>query len=272
MENDPNPAEAEATVRVDLEQFRRDGYVRVSAVADEPHLQAMRSEICAFHGIDLDRSETWSRMPADSWDIVPIHQSQASWDNRSLARVHAAFTAVLGTHRLWVSMDRSGFKAPAALWPERGPSPIHVDVEPPGPAELQVQGMLYLTDCDPGGGSFECVPSMLNAPITQREPKIGEHPIVSIPGRAGDLVIWNARLPHRGGMNTGNRPRLVQYLSMRPAKTDPAAAWERVELWRNKRVPSNWRGWPASVRDPEPGPPATLSPLGRRLLGLDKWD
>jgi hypothetical protein len=46
---------------------------------------------------------------------------------------------------------------------------------------------------------------------------------------------------------------------------------ELVEWWRTKRAPPWWRGLPHQ-QDPEPGEPARLTALGRRLVGLDDWD
>jgi ectoine hydroxylase-related dioxygenase (phytanoyl-CoA dioxygenase family) len=37
-----------------------------------------------------------------------------------------------------------------------------------------------------------------------------------IGGRAGDLVIWDHKLPHGASPNHGLRPRIVQYLNMYP--------------------------------------------------------
>jgi len=46
----------------------------------------------------------------------------------------------------------------------------------------------------------------------------------------------------------------------------PAAA----VLSADERAPSCWRPWPRQI-DPEPGAPAKLTPLGRKLLGIDRW-
>jgi Phytanoyl-CoA dioxygenase (PhyH) len=264
-------------MRIDHEHFRTQGWVVVPQVAGPDTIGPLIEEICAFHRIDLRDPKTWNRIPPASWDVVPIHQSQAVWNHRQLPAVHAAFAELLGTPKLWVSMDRTGFKPPA-----NRESAIHWDDRPrerlDRPELLRVQGMLYLTDTDERHGAFECVPSIfpntlkwLAANPRKNDPDVKGHAIVKVPGRAGDLVIWNTLLPHRGGKNTGTLPRLTQYLTMHEAGTRGDTAAERVALWKGKRVPEHWRAWPATVRDPEPGPPAELSPLGRKLLGLDAW-
>ncbi len=263
-------------------QFRTEGWVVARAVVPELNVRAAIEEILAFHSIDLKDPSTWYRIPDDSWDVVPIHQGQAIWDNRSLPRVHAAFAELLGTQKLWVSMDRTGFKPPVSGNKRFDrTSAVHWDDKPRDRLEdpsLRVQGMLYLTDTPAQQGAFEAVPSLFREAIAWLkahpgvdEPDVRGRELVKIPGHAGDLVIWNSLLPHRGGRNEGTTPRLTQYISMFEAGSRNQTADERIALWREKRVPKGWRSWPATVRDPEPGLPAQLDPLGRKLLGLDPW-
>lgn len=195
-------------------RFRLDGYLVVSGVLDRARARETAEAIASFAGARLDAPETWYRLSPESWSVVPVHQAQSLWDNRQDPRVVAPFTQLLGTDRLWVSMDRAGFKPPHQ--------------------ELQ--------------------------------PDIGAHPIVEVPGRAGDLVIWSTRLPHRGGVNRGNAPRVAQYVTYFPEGTDEQRA-ERVANWRDRRAPPWWRNWPGQ-KDPEPYPAATLTSLGEALLGL----
>lgn len=84
-----------------------------------------------------------------------------------------------------------------------------------------------------------------------------------------DLVIWSARLPHQGGRNRGTRPRVSQAVSMHPEGSESERE-ARIACWREKRAPAWWRGWKRQV-DPEPGQPAELTALGRRLVGIDRW-
>lgn len=261
--------------------FQREGWVVARSVAPPENVRRAIDAICGFHGIAISDPSTWYRVPVDAWDVVPVHQAQAFWDNRSLPLVHAAFAELHGTERLWVSMDRGGFKPPASGHPSYDrTTDIHWDAKPRERIEDPVpffQGMLFLTDTTAECGPFECVPSLyrearewLAARPDATEPDATGREIVKVTGRAGDLVIWNALLPHRGGRNDGALPRVTQYISMQPAGSREKAA-ERVALWRENRVPPHWRDWPPTVIDPEPSPRAALDALGRKLLGLDEW-
>jgi ectoine hydroxylase-related dioxygenase (phytanoyl-CoA dioxygenase family) len=75
-------------------------------------------------------------------------------------------------------------------------------------------------------GAFSCVPGFQHRletwlralppgadPRTQDLDALGR---ISVPGRAGDMVIWHQALPHGASRNTSRVPRLVQYLTYLP--------------------------------------------------------
>jgi ectoine hydroxylase-related dioxygenase (phytanoyl-CoA dioxygenase family) len=103
--------------------------------------------------------------------------------------------------------------------------------------------------------------------------------VTPIPGKAGDLLIWNRRLAHGNGRNTSDRPRLAQYISMSPAPAPPlseeaeARRQERIAMWRD-RLPPKGKAFPGDPRRKEElfGQTAELTPLGRKLLGIDLWE
>lgn len=243
-------------------------------------LEAARRAICAFLGVELDDPATWYALEPLEWSVVPIHHPQAFWDIRQLPSVHAAFAELLGTEKLWVSMDRGIFKVPAS-----SQHPAHVDESivhwdlDPRASEPVLQGMLYLTDTSGGQGPFQGVPSIYREldRYLQDHPELGDgapldlrgHEVVDVPAAASDLVIWDSRLPHHGGPNVGRAPRLSLALTMFPEGSEEERQ-ERIACWRHKRAPAWWRGVKGQL-DPEPGEPARLTSLGRRLLGLDRW-
>ena len=260
---------------LDRAHLREHGYVVVEQAVERAHVDALLSVLREHAGLDVGDPSTW--------DIgrfsPPIWGHQAQWDVRQHPRVHAAFAeAYEGRHGLLVSVDGMGFKPPEEVAATRAAAalPIHWDLDPRG--DLRVfQGVLYLTDVAADQGAFCGVPGLfadLDGWI-ERHPGAGnedvdleDHEVVPVPARAGDLVIFDSRLPHGNGVNRARSPRAAQYLNYVPATPDAAA--ETARLYRTGEAPAYLRGRPGWDR-PQPWPPARLSPLGRRLAGLDAW-
>jgi ectoine hydroxylase-related dioxygenase (phytanoyl-CoA dioxygenase family) len=270
-------------VRVDQRDLAERGYIVVGDVAPEPLLAAAREAIAAFLGVDFDPQRPHAWYPAQPLEcgVVPLHHSQAQWDLRQLPQIHAVFAAILQVCELWVSMDRAVCRLPASDdHPEHvDRSVIHWDLDPRTAPVPTIQGMLFLTDTPADQGPFECVPGLfadvdrwlgdhphhaLGAPID-----LEGHETVPVPVRAGDLVVWDARLPHRGAPNRGHAPRLSLPITMWRVGSEEDRS-ERIRCWRQRRAQGSWRDWPGIV-DPEPGEPAALTQLGRRLVGLEDW-
>lgn len=261
--------------------FVENGYVTVSGVVPPENLQAAIKAICEFLKIDSDDPNAWYHIDLGPNGIVPLHHAQAFWDNRQHPKVYQVFSELLGIRELWVTMDRGSFKPPFRReWPElQDDSPLHWDRDPHDPRGSWIQGLLYLTDTSAEQGAFQCVPKIHRLPdrwaskldednfLVPKE--IDESEAVNVVGAAGTLILWDSRLPHRGGLNHTDQPRFAQAIAMHPVGHEEERR-ERVQLWRDKRAPSWWRPWPNQL-DPEPGEPAKLTPLGRKLVGLDRW-
>ena len=98
--------------------------------------------------------------------------------------------------------------------------------------------------------------------------------VVNISMEPGDLMIFNSLLAHGVRPNhSEGRVRMAQYISMHPAEfNNEEERSERIRQWRELDHPH---------RDAFPGDPrewekrnattAELSPLGRKLLGLEQW-
>jgi hypothetical protein len=186
------------------------------------------------------------------------------------------------------------------LWAGAGlPSMLEYgDGYPCGP-----QGVLYLNDRDADGGGFRCVPGfhrrfdewLATVPKDRSlEQEDGGHWMAThpelvgffaeaqtIPAKAGSMVIWHRLLPHTNGRNLSATPRFAQYITMGPVPTDPEQLREQgagnVEVWQKRgerwRAPlsedaheARWQRWEQST------PPAQLTELGKRLVGLEPWE
>jgi hypothetical protein len=275
----------------DLAFFKENGYLVVPNAVPRENLDATLMAVWDFLGMDPTDSTTWYP-PERRGGLVYLHQHQTLWDNRQYPRLYDAFVDILGTEKLWVSMDRASMKPPIdprfPHYEDRGFVHWDLDTSKPLPTRLGVQGVLALADTDENMGGFCCIPGFHRnlaewiagqpADRNPRSPDLSRLPegfkVTPIPMKAGDLVIWDRMLAHGNGRNGGKAPRLAQYVTMHPAASDnEEARQERIACWRDRHAPSYWeKDIPEPLRGRErSNPPADLTPLGRKLLGLDLW-
>jgi ectoine hydroxylase-related dioxygenase (phytanoyl-CoA dioxygenase family) len=275
--------------------WQENGYVVIPNAVPQENLDRMVETIWQFLAMDPDDSETWYKYkpytrddrssPISGAGMVEMYQHQALWDNRQHPKIHQAFSEIWDDEKLWVSIDRANMKPPARddrpEWGHQGM--IHWDMDTTKrPIQFGVQGVLYLADTAEDQGGFQCVPGFNNTfeewVKTQPEDRNPNHPdladleVKSIPGKAGDLLIWHKLLAHGNGHNTSDKPRLAQYITMSPAPKDSEEARQgRIKAWQERRPLSNW---PGDSRDweHERQETAVLTELGRKLLGVDLWE
>ena len=277
----------------DLAFWEENGYVIVHDAVPQVNLDAMVDAIWAFLEIDRDNPEDWYSHPPrtqtrpsliSEGGMVEIYQHQALWDNRQYPKVYRAFSEILGSEKLWVSLDRANMKPPARPdkpeWNHQGM--IHWDLDTSQePIPFGVQGVLYLTDTAENQGGFQCVPGFHRtfhewvksqpADRNPRSPDLAGLEVKSIPGRAGDLLIWHRLLAHGNGHNRSDRPRLAQYITMHPTREeDEGERRDRIQFWRERRPAPRWPGDPRQWEHRN-GKTAVLTDLGKRLLGLELW-
>lgn len=291
--------------------WEENGYVVVPNAVPQANLDALVEQIWAFLEMDENDQDSWYKYkpytredlcsPISEAGMVEMYQHQALWDNRQHPRIHQVFSEILGTERLWVSLDRANMKPPdrpdRPEWGHTGM--IHWDIDTdavplvegediaatwrPDPAtHLGTQGVLYLTDTDADQGGFQCIPGFhrtfydwIKTQPADRNPKFPDMTgleVKVVDGKAGDLVIWHRLLPHGNGHNRSTRPRLAQYILMSPAdEGDEAQRRERIRGWRERRPTPSWPGDPRD-REHRRQTPANLTSLGRKLLGIDSWN
>lgn len=271
-------------------QIEERGYVVVPGVVPADHLAAVVADIWKHVGADPADPATWYRPGIIGYaGMVEMYHYQSLWNNRQLPQVHQVFADIFGTEQLWVSLDRTNFKPPAnEQYPNynvKGFIHWDTDINHYPDIPFAVQGVLALTDTAADMGGFQCIPENyqeLGQWLARRypdqeiphSPDISEYSVTQVPLRAGDMVIWSTLLLHGNGINSSNRPRLAQYITMSPAREgDEKARQQRIAIWQHNTPPPPERFFPGDPRkiEEQRSSPATLTALGRKLLGLDSW-
>lgn len=212
----------------DLRFWDEHGYVILHDAVSPTGRCTAAAAIYSFLEADPNVPDTWYR---DTKLWVPHLHHPALVANRKSPRIHTAFAQLWGRADLWINTDQSGFNPPERRgWKFSGQG-LHWDVSLAPPIPFGTQAILYLTDTPAEQGAFRCVPGFhrhiedwLSSTPDPRAAgaKLDATPIAGV---AGDLVIWHHALPHGASPNRGERPRVVQYMNMRPSRWVCSPDW-----------------------------------------------
>lgn len=271
--------------------WKHNGYVVVKNAV--PREQALRTAafLWEFEEKDPNDTGTWYTPPRAEMQMkeltntgmVEVYNHQLLWENRQWPRIYDAFVDIWGTDKLWVTIDRANLNLPMRPGHEYKGF-IHWDYDPET-RPVNVQGVLALADqTDENMGGFQCIPELYRnydtwkltqpADCNRFQPDTTGFELVKVKLEAGDLLIFNSTLAHGIRPNlTKDKVRMAQYISMMPAQEDNDAlrSW-RISSWKDRIAPEGYafpgdpRKWEQTRYDT-----ATLSPLGKKLLGLDNW-
>lgn len=277
----------------DFEHWQTYGFVVVKQAVPAANVEALKKVLWEFQEMDPNDMSTWSggqlrdhaMKELNNSGMVEIYNHQALWDNRQEQRLYDAFVDIWDDEHLWVTIDRANLNTPN----KRGRAFagfIHTDVDTTlDPLPVNVQGVLSLVDVDGDTGGFQCVPELFRTleDWKKRQPEgrdgfrpdIEDMEVYPVPMKAGDLLIFNSLLAHGIRPNTSeNKVRMAQYIAMTPAAEENQELRERrVESWKERRAPEGF-AFPGDPREWERTKyeTAVLTPLGRKLLGLDSWN
>ena len=270
------------------------GYVVIKNAVPREQVLATADFLWEFEEKDPNDMSTWYTPPRAEIQMkelagtgmVEVYNNQHLWNNRQTQKVYDAFVDIWGTEKLWVTIDRANLNFP--IKPGHGYKGfIHWDYDPETKPQ-NVQGVLALADqTDENMGGFQCIPELFRTydtwKLTQPEdrdhfqPDINgfENDVVKVPPQAGDLLIFNSSQPHGIRPNLSeDKVRIAQYISMMPAEEDntPLRDW-RIKSWKERIAPQGY-AFPGDPRNWEKTKyqRAELSPLGKKLLGLESWD
>ena len=273
--------------------WRENGYVVVKQAVPREQARRTADFLWEFEEKDPDDPSTWYTAPRAEMQMkelagtgmVEVYNHQTLWDNRQTRRVYDAFVDIWGTEKLWVTIDRANLNFPIRPgYAYKGF--IHWDYDPETRPQ-NVQGVLALADqTDPNMGGFQCIPWLYRNydswKLTQPDERDRFKPdvsdlqdkIVKVPLEAGDLLIFNSTEPHGIRPNhSDDKVRIAQYISMMPAQEEEEQLRQwRIRSWRDRIAPEGY-AFPGDPRSLEQRryQTADLSPLGKKLLGLEPW-
>ncbi len=264
-------------------EFQENGVLVIPDVIPPDLCALVVDTIIKFAEVDLKNEKTWYQERFAGHGIVPLHHAQPLWDVRQHPNVHQAFAELYDNPNLWVSMDRASYKPPANETTSRWQrEPMHWDCDPWSYRGTSFQALMYLSDTDEDQGAFCCAPAVyrnldkyLEAhqhDQNRRFPKIPASDIIPYGGKAGSLVVFHRLMPHSSLPNTSGKHRFVQYVTMQPAPSAETLRAEQISLWQNK-MPPDW-AIAQNIQEqdiPAPGPPAVLTELGKKLVGIAAW-
>jgi len=220
----------------DLRHWDENGYVVLRQAVSQEQAKAAELAIYAFLGKDPDDPESWYWGGQGHTIWVAMLRHPAFWANRRSPRMVKAFAQLWGREDLWVSIDQGGLNPPERDgWRFPGPH-IHWDCSIAEPFLFGVQGILYLADVAESQGAFTCIPGFhktlgawldgLPPGADPRQEILKHSGAKPIAAEAGDMVIWHHLLPHGSSPNSAARPRVAQYITMRPTR------WNYNEEWK----------------------------------------
>jgi hypothetical protein len=219
----------------ELAFWDENGYVVVHDAVAADDRDAAAAAIYEILDADPADPDTWYRNKFGKTIWVPLLRHPAFIANRKAPRLVKAFAQLWSREDLWPTIDQGGFNPPERPgWEFPGPN-VHWDASLAPPHHFGVQGILYLTDTPTEQGAFCCIPGFHRdldgwlkslAPGEDARRAILRGPALTpIAGKAGDLIIWHQSLPHASSPNLGSKPRVAQYISLRPTR------WPYTQEW-----------------------------------------
>ncbi len=219
-----------------LRHWEEEGYVVIPNVISKDDCGMSVRAIHDFLEIDQNDKSTWYRdHPLRQGIMVQMFHHPQLNQNRFSKKIRQAYQQLWKRSDLMISKDRVSFNAPENKYFTFPGPDLHWDVSLKRPIPFGVQGLLYLTDTDANQGAFTLVPGfhrkidswLENLPENVDPRTCDLHQLGSKPisASAGDFIIWNQKLPHGSSPNSGDKPRIVQYINYQPLDREIASMW-----------------------------------------------
>ncbi len=262
----------------EVEQFWADGYLVLKGVLSRDEAEHYRQAILDLLPRDLTLPEYWH-----SW-MGRLKPHSASGDGTidipaliplfGNEKIYAVVSQLFGTPKLRAFDGSVGITLKNSSHADTPLSQtLHIDASVPRDvdnflhtlAEVQIGGCYYFTDVEPNGGGIHIVPGghrIVEAEsradpqgrhLHQDWKKIEHLTSVEVTGEAGDFALLHHLMPHGASHNRNSTARVAHFL--RYARTDHPHG--------------------SGSTPPRPYNQAQLdemTPLTRKLLGLDPWE
>lgn len=219
----------------ELAHWEEHGYVVLKDAVSPEAAEAAELAIYDYLVMSRDDPGSWYAPKLGHTIWVPVLHHPAIEANRRSARITKAFAQLWGREDMWPVIDQGGLNPPERPgWKFPGPH-LHWDTTLAAPHYFGVQGILYLADTTEEQGAFCCVPGFhkqlsswlesIPLGVNPRDEALRTLKMKPIAARRGDLVMWHHSLPHGSSPNRATRPRVVQYLTMRPTRWPYNPEW-----------------------------------------------
>jgi hypothetical protein len=214
----------------DLAFWHKNGYIVVKNAISREDCEKTQNAILDYLEASLDNPDSWYKNHEAKEGLMVLFTNHPTLDkNRASLTIQKAYQQLYETDKIYRVIDKVSFNPPENNSYKFRGSLLHWDVSLQLPIPYKLQGLLYLTDVKQDSGAFHCVAGfhhqienwMKNLPqnANPRDMAIRELKPIPVLGNAGDFVIWHQALPHCATPNTSNLPRMVQYLTYLPLKT-----------------------------------------------------
>ena len=207
-----------------LQNWKEQGYIKISDLVDEHLCDAVIQLICTKLGADLSVPATWYNGHPD-WHglMLQIYQHESISAVSTLAKIRQVFTELYGSSNILANTDKVSFNPPETASWKFAHHKLHWDVDFRRPNLYYIQGLVYLNDVPENRGPLTLVPGFHhqfeNWMKTYPDPHEAAQQMqqrfsgIPVPGKKGDIVLWLQTLPHAASANHSDLPRFVQYIS-----------------------------------------------------------
>jgi hypothetical protein len=207
-----------------LQNWKEQGYIKISDLVDEHLCDAVIQLICTRLSADLSIPATWYKSHPD-WHglMLQIYQDESISAISTLAKIKRVFTELYGTSNIIANTDKVSFNPPETSSWKFTHHKLHWDIDFEHPNLHYIQGLVYLSDVPENRGPLTLVPGfhhqfenwMKKYPDSHEAMQVMQYTYsgIPVPGKKGDIVLWLQTLPHAASANHSDLPRFVQYIS-----------------------------------------------------------